>query len=1393
MYSNLRVSKKPQLIISFAAVVFGVSLFVYQMWFPPRARAASPNIVISQVYGGGGNSGATYTHDFIELFNRGTSPVSISGWSLQYTSATGTGNFAANATLITELPAVSINPGQYFLVQEASTAAVGSPLPAPDFIDATPIAMAAGAGKVALVNTTTPLGCNGGSTPCAPAALATIVDLVGYGNANFFEGAAPAPTLTNTTAASRINAGCTDTDNNSGDFAAAAPNPRNTASPLNSCPLSLSINDVSLNEGDSGPTTFTFTVTLSAAAPAGGVTFDIATADGMAQDGNPAGEDSDYVAKAETGRTISAGSSSATFSVTVNGDGAVEPNETFFVNVSNVTGAAVSDSQGLGTIINDDFVLTAIHDIQGNGTSSPFNTQTLTTTGVVTARKSNGFFIQTPDGSVDSDPETSEGLFVFTSSAPPAAAAVGNLVRVTGMVQEFRGDPNSPPLTEIGNSPAVFLISSGNPLPAPVILNAAETTAPSETSNPLDSLEEYEGMRVTVPSLTVVAPTQGSINEANATATSNGVFYGVVTGVPRPFREPGIAISNPVPPPNPPAVPRFDENPQRLRVDSDGQVGATSLEVTTGATIANMTGVLDYGFRTYTILPDVGSLTQASVVGNQSSNPIPDPTSGEFTVASFNTLRFFDSVNDPGISDPVLTPTAYSNRLNKISLVIRNVLRKPDVIGVQEVEKLSVLQDIANKVNADSVAAGGSNPNYVAYLVEGNDIGGIDVGFLVKSSRVNVVDVTQVEQPGCVPTLPITCNHYTNPNDGQPDILNDRPPLILQAEIQTPGGSMFPFTVIVNHLRSLTDAEDPVDGNRVRTKRRAQAEFLADLLQSRQSSDPMEKIIVVGDMNAYELNDGLVDVIGTIKGQPAPASEVVLPSLDLVNPDFIDLVSTLPPSQRYSFTFDGNAQVLDHILVSQSELSLNTHFLYARINADFPAVFFGDPTRPERVSDHDPAVGYFVFPPPSADLSITKADSPDPVVTGSNVTYQITVTNNGIDNATQVVVSDNLPAETTFVSCSSTGSGVCGGIGNNRKVTFSSLAIGASATITIVANVKCELPNNSVISNTVSVISDTADPDTSNNSYTTTTTASNPPPTITNARVDKTVLWPPNHKMVDVNVDYGIADNCGPVICALTVTSNEPINGTGDGDTAPDWMVVSDHQVRLRAERSGGGAGRVYTTTITCTDSAGGSSSKRVTTLVSKSQGNSSKKRQSVSVSSSAAEGTAGVDAPGTPDKGAATAAIARYAIVGRTGTGRDQTEAVIPVETALPDSTKAVDVSGQPSTDPSRTPKLKISLLYDPTNAVKSGATYPVKIRLGDVNGNNISSPDTRVHAVGVGKRSSSTDREINPDPVDGFRFEAGVYIFEIRTTGFAPGTYNLYFTAGDDPTVYAVPFRVK
>jgi len=212
----------------------------------------SSQVVISQVYGGGGNSGATYQNDFVELFNRGGSSVSLSGWSVQYASATG------SSWSVTALTATTLAPGQYYLIKLASSGAIGALLPTADATN-TGVNLSGTTGKVALVNTTTALS---GTCPTG----ATIQDFIGFGTTpNCNEGGTNAPAPSNTTADIRASAGCTDNNVNSTDFATGAPNPRNTATTLAPCAvplISVSTNTLSgfgylLGAGPSAEQTFT--------------------------------------------------------------------------------------------------------------------------------------------------------------------------------------------------------------------------------------------------------------------------------------------------------------------------------------------------------------------------------------------------------------------------------------------------------------------------------------------------------------------------------------------------------------------------------------------------------------------------------------------------------------------------------------------------------------------------------------------------------------------------------------------------------------------------------------------------------------------------------------------------------------------------------------------------------------------------------------------------------------------------------------------------------------------------------------------------------------------------------------------------------------------------------
>ncbi len=194
------------------------------------ADAASSSVVITEVYGGGGNTGAPYTNDFVELTNNSSSPVDLTGWSIQYASATGTS--WANKINLTG----SIAPGGVYLAQGASGGANGQPLPTPDATGS--VNMSASSGKVALVSSTTSLTC---TTGCATAD--GVVDFVGYGSANDSE-TAPAPGTSNTTSATRKDP-TKDADNNSTEFAAVNPSPKTlTSTPPEPDPVDAKIHDI---------------------------------------------------------------------------------------------------------------------------------------------------------------------------------------------------------------------------------------------------------------------------------------------------------------------------------------------------------------------------------------------------------------------------------------------------------------------------------------------------------------------------------------------------------------------------------------------------------------------------------------------------------------------------------------------------------------------------------------------------------------------------------------------------------------------------------------------------------------------------------------------------------------------------------------------------------------------------------------------------------------------------------------------------------------------------------------------------------------------------------------------------------------------------------------------
>jgi uncharacterized protein len=927
-------------------------------------EAAHSQVVISQAYGGGGNSGATLRSDFIELHNNGALAVDLSTWSLQYTSGTGTSWSRTNLS-------GSIAAGGYYLVKQADGTGGTVNLPTPDTIGT--IAMAGAAGKIALVNNQALLT---GACPLG----AAVIDFVGYGAAANCSETAPTAAPGNTTSLVRGANGCTDSGNNNNDFTVVSPTPRNAASPVIACgstALALSINDVAVTEGNTGTVNAIFTISLSAPAPAGGVMFDIATEDNTASVAN-----NDYVASTLTGQIIAAGESRATFTVVVNSDALIEANETFFVNVSNVLSAIVTDGQANGTINSDDIIITPIHSIQAAADASPLVGSAINTRGIVTGVRNTGFFLQTADSEADADPATSQGIFVFTSTTP--AVVRGDQVLVSGNVIEFFG------LTEIA-TPVITVLSSGNAMPTAITLTPADGALPSP--------ERYESMRV-IPNLNVVAPTGGNENEANATSTSTGNFYGVLPGVARPFREPGVSVLDAFVPAD--GVTRFDGNLELIVVQSRG-LGGVAMNPNAGDVLSNISGILDYGFGFYKFYPDNGQSFTSSVI----PAAVSDAAADEFSVAGFNLFRFFDTVNDSATDDAVLTSAALNNRLAKTADAICGYLKTPDIIGVVEVENIDVLRQLADTINSGQVVGGSAVPScnkapqYVPYLIEGNDTGGIDVGFLVSTKIVGTgsiprVEVLQVVQENADEQL-------VNP-DGTSSTLNDRPTLRLQAVIHDAKGATYPVTIMINHLRSLNGVNGtgagsngwPSDGARIRAKRLKQAESLARLIDARQIDNPNEKIILLGDFNAFEFSDGFVDSMGIITGKEVPASQVTLHSGFVVNTPLTTLTTVDAEEQRYSFSFEGSAQSLDHAVINEPLLMQDgVRSEHARINADFAVINYGVyGGLPTRVSDHDPVIVYIkprAFQ--SVDLAVA-VSNPDTIVSnGANTLFTVNVNN----------------------------------------------------------------------------------------------------------------------------------------------------------------------------------------------------------------------------------------------------------------------------------------------------------------------------------------------------------------------------------------------------------------
>ncbi|MEM1176525.1 MAG: lamin tail domain-containing protein, partial [Pseudomonadota bacterium] len=561
-------------------------------------------------------------------------------------------------------------------------------------------------------------------------------------------------------------------------------------------------------------------------------------------------------------------------------------------------------------------VAASINDVQGFGGDSPLRDSRVIVVGTVTALSTNGFFIQTAG---DGDPATSDGVFVFTGDTPNVD--VGQEVEVNGVVDEFFG------LTQITGGPEVTVLGDGM-LPAAIVFDSMTPSPdPAAPSCPGGGLECFEGMLVEVP---IAVVTQS--NQTFGSDPIAEVFF--AAGVDRPFREPGIEFPGI---PSLPSIPVWDGNPEIFELDPD-KLGLENRIIPAGSTFSAR-GVIGFDFGDYELWPSELTVHEA---------PLPQPvrrkTRDEATIATFNLFRLFNDIDDPSDidingrvrNDAVVSPDEYALRRAKAAAFIVDVMRSPDIIAVQEVESLEVLEDLAATVRMFDWRS-----RYKAYLVEGNDLGTIDVGFLVKR-RIKVKSVTQLGKDELLSV------------DGSP--LHDRPPLLLDAIINED----LRVKVLALHMRSLGGIEE----TRNQIKRLEQAQSVGRMINDIQRKRKV-KLAVVGDFNAFEFPDGYVDLAGVIQGDFDAAESLVCTVAacdDVVERDLVNEILNAPEEERYSFVFNASAQILDQVMTSRKLSKLVTDIEFARGNADAARLLVEDDGTladlAVRASDHDGIVLY---------------------------------------------------------------------------------------------------------------------------------------------------------------------------------------------------------------------------------------------------------------------------------------------------------------------------------------------------------------------------------------------------------------------------------------------------
>lgn len=567
--------------------------------------------------------------------------------------------------------------------------------------------------------------------------------------------------------------------------------------------------------------------------------------------------------------------------------------------------------------------------------------------GIVTALRSDGFYLQEPLVLEDSDPVASEGVFVRTTGAP--AVAVGDWVKVNGKVEEFRPDTNNLTITRLTN-PVVVVISSGNPLPAAIIIGAGGRQPPTQiieddasnvetdgvfdpTNDGIDFFEALEGMLVKVEDATAVGPTTafGEI----AVVADGGANASLRT--PRG----GLVIQ------------ANDFNPERIILDD--QITPNPPAVTPGDSFPGaIVGVLDYSFGNFKLL---------------NTGPLPTPTSAGLVAETTTVTRTLEQITVATFNVENLDPTDPPAKFAALAAQIVNNLAAPDILALEEVQdndgpaNTSVVDASVTYgllISAIQTAGGPTydfrNINPVDDQDGGEPGGNIRVGFLFRTDR----GVAFVDRPGATSTTPNgVVMGASGPelafSPGRLDPTNnafDESRKPLAGEFTFDGHRLF---LIANHFNSKS-GDDPLFGFTQppvlysEVQRIQQAQIVNDFVDAILALDPNANIVVLGDINDFQFSTPLAVLKGGV---------------------LTDLITNLPAAEQYSYIYDGNSQVLDHILISNhlvdASAAAEALFDVVHANAEFPA--------DQRATDHDPSLVRFTLETVPSNVTITKLEA----------------------------------------------------------------------------------------------------------------------------------------------------------------------------------------------------------------------------------------------------------------------------------------------------------------------------------------------------------------------------------------------------------------------------------